>query len=480
MIWNEIEKKLEKHKDSFVKDGKVFCTYREILDKTICLSNQMQKHIKKGQKCVILCKWQINEAIAILCCWKNGYIPVPLSVNYGNEHCKKIIDTVTADCIIVDNDVLVCDWGYDYFNLQDCVYKTACKREKGTENDGYKFALIMYTSGTTGSPKGAVLSEKAILNNVNGIIQYFVMSDEDSILISRPLYHCAVLIGEFLTALFQGANIIFYSDLYNPFKVIELMGKASVFCGTPTLLRQISQIVKRNKGNNHVRMIAISGECIKSKTAETIREAFPKSRIFNVYGLTEAGPRVSFLPSELFDKKPESVGRGLLNTSIQIRDDNNEILNNCEKGNIWVKSNSLMLLYYNNEEDTKNKLVNGWLNTGDVGYKDEDGDLYILGRSDDMIIKAGMNIYPKEIENYVDEIEGIKECMAFPVEISDGETKGIGLKVVCETDSLNSYEIMKEKICQCLPKYALPNKIEFVNELPKNISGKMLRRIERL
>ena len=179
-------------------------------------------------------------------------------------------------------------------------------------------------------------------------------------------------------------------------------------------------------------------------------------------------------------KKPESVGRGLLNTSIQIRDDNNEILNNCEKGNIWVKSNSLMLLYYNNEEDTKNKLVNGWLNTGDVGYKDEDGDLYILGRSDDMIIKAGMNIYPKEIENYVDEIEGIKECMAFPVEISDGETKGIGLKVVCETDSLNSYEIMKEKICQCLPKYALPNKIEFVNELPKNISGKMLRRIERL
>lgn len=137
----------------------------------------------------------------------------------------------------------------------------------------------MCTSGTTGKPKGAMLSEKNIITNVGDIASYFEIGSGDKILISRPLYHCAVLTGEFLVSLVKGVAIQFYSEKFNPIRMLELIDQYSItaFCGTPTLLSAMARF-KRDSRTKTLRHICISGECMGADTALMIRNFFLSAR----------------------------------------------------------------------------------------------------------------------------------------------------------------------------------------------------------
>ena len=160
--------------------------------------------------------------------------------------------------------------------------------------------------------------------------------------------------------------------------------------------------------------MAISGECLSSGIAKNIRDVFPNADIYSIYGLTEASPRVSYLPPADFDKYSESVGIPIDGVKVKIIDvQTGGDLPANSRGLVMISSPSLMKGYYNDQSLTQKTIVNGWLNTHDIGYKDENGYLYILGRADDMIIKAGMNIYPREIENAINKLPEISECLAY-------------------------------------------------------------------
>lgn len=427
-------------------------------------------------KCAILCRNQQNAAIALLSCWKAELVPVVLSMNYGREHCENIIAGVEPDIAIVDCDEFTSMFSGCVFQMESNRIIGAVSSKPGEEilED---VALIMSTSGTTGKPKGVLITRDGLIQNIRGILSYFEIDGSDSILIARPLYHCAVLTGEFLVSLMRGLNIVFYSGPYNPMVITHYIDayNISVMCGTPTLFGQLAAFYKRKGERGQLRIIAVSGECVTKEAAGIIRQAFPETKIYNVYGLTENSPRVSYLEPELFDRTPESVGRPLEQTEIYIADESGKEVANGIKGQIVLRSPSIMKGYYRNHEETCKKIKNGLLQTGDIGYKDKDGLLFVVSRMDDMIIKAGMNIYPLEIESIVLRHPGVRECMAYG--ISRNNTELIGLDIVPE-NACNTKELQQE-IRRLLPSHLFPEEINVVDKLLKNASGKLVRKRRR-
>lgn len=411
-----------------------------------------------GMKCcAILCSSEMAMSMALLACFAAEVTAVPLSMRYGEAHCNKILDTIGPDGTIMDTNGEL-----TVYKLKESQYIVPSEHP----------ALIMCTSGTTGRPKGAMLSEENVITNVSDISDYFQMDTTDTILIARPLYHCAVLTGEFLTAIVRGANIRFYSEQFNPAKMLELIKeyKITAFCGTPTLL---SVMASFNRGTvaQTLRHICISGECMSREVGIKISAAFPSCNLYHIYGLTEACPRVSYLPPEQFNEFPDCVGIPLKSVSIKILDPSGKPCDVNEEGILYVKGKNVMLGYYREPEKTSSVLKDGWLCTGDIAVINNAGFLKIKGRNDDLIIKSGMNVYPAEIEGVIKKDTRVREVLVYGYQNSVGMQ--IGMKLAGE---FTSVEEIKQLCMKILPSFQVPAKIELVDELPKNGSGKVIRR----
>ncbi len=454
ILWEYLKKQIMKYPEQTVCENDAFMTYGEL----VIYAEKFAERLKGIKCCAILCSFEMLNALALLACFAADVTAVPLSQRYGELHCNKILDYVRPDAVITD-----IDGNLEIINLSDAEYK----------EPEDKPALIMCTSGTTGTPKGAMLSCKNIITNVKDIAEYFAIGRDDTILISRPLYHCAVLTGEFLTALVKGVKVRFFSGIFNPSSVLKLLKEynVTVFCGTPTLLEMMARF-KRSDVEYNLKHICISGECMGSEIAKRIALAFQSTDIYHIYGLTEASPRVSYLPPKLFNKYSDCVGIPLKSVSLKIIKPDGKRAAVNEVGVLWVKGDNVMSGYYNAEEKTATVLKDGWLCTGDLALINETGLLKIKGRNDDLIIKAGMNIYPQEIENAVKRDPRVKDVFVY------GESdEKFGTKIVMNiVGDFSAAEEVKKLCAESLPLYQVPNKINLVNELPKNGSGKIIRR----
>ena len=453
MLWKYIKDALLRHPTQIVREQQAQMSYEEL----VVFSERFACKIAGEQCCVIMCESEMAAAMALLSCFAAGVTAVPLSIKYGVKHCTRILDMISPTAVITDLNG----------ELQ-VMYLSSSGYIEPPEHA----ALIMCTSGTTGRPKGAMLSERNILTNVKDIAAYLQMDKEDTILIARPLYHCAVLTGEFLTSLIKGMKIQFYSKPFNPQVLLDLIAEnnITVFCGTPTLLSMLARFQERQAPST-LKVISISGECMSTEVGEQILKAFPNTDIYHVYGLTEACPRVSYLPPFLFKEHMDSVGMPLKSVSVRIVTADGKDAKIGETGELWVCGGNVMLGYYNAPEQTKKVLNGKWLRTGDIAMLDKDGLLKIKGRSDDLIIRAGMNIYPQEIEGALKADTRVKEVLAFGIP-SRRMSMRIGIKIA--GDFANTDEV--KKLCmELLPSYQVPSVIILLDELPQNGSGKILR-----
>lgn len=453
--------------------GKI--SVNDIISKVIYIGQALQTKLPCKSKCSVLCNREINTAIGILACWYANVVPIPMAINYGEKNCDNIVNYTMPDMLISD-DIILNTYNLPMYNIVENVFINETNIiVVGEANDLSDIAIIMCTSGTTGTPKGVMITEEGLIGNVINISCYFPVESNDKFLIVRPLYHCAVLTGEFLLSIFKGASIYFLNNIYNPFLILDTIEKnnINIMCGTPTLFNHLSELYNRVKRISKLKIIVLSGECLSKRTALKIRDSFPNTNIFNVYGLTEAAPRVSWLSPELFDDYPESVGIPLNETKIKIVtfDDYTKALPVNEKGIVFVKSPSIMKGYYDEIELSKGKLINGWLNTGDVGFVNEIGLLYICTRVDDMIIKAGMNIYPQEIENSIRQINIVEDIVAYGVKNNIGQS--IAINVVLR-ESITKKQLLKN-ISDILPAYQMPDTLNIVDKIDKNVSGKTIR-----
>jgi acyl-CoA synthetase (AMP-forming)/AMP-acid ligase II len=399
-------------------------------------------------------------------------IPIPLSSNYGLRHCENIIRLVKPDIIICDSDHFAYDNRYNIENRTISHPFSKSIPEEGIED----ICVILCTSGTTGTPKGAMITENGLVSNVGDIAQYFRLQRGETTVIARPLYHCAVLTGEFLISLYSGSSIYFADVAYNPYLLFStiLERRASTLGGTPTLFQQLSLLASKSDVLHSVKRIAISGECMTEEAARRIRSGFPKTDIYNVYGLTEASPRVSYLDAGLFDDYPEFVGTPLASVSVKLVDENGIEVADGREGIIQVRGPNVMKGYYGDPCLTSRTIVDGWLNTGDIGVRKGANLLRILGRADDMIIKAGMNIYPAEIENALKCHKAILDVLAYGIPSFAGQEIAINAVLTEEYSHFSIRELFE--VCgEVLPPYMLPSKINIVASLEKNASGKVVR-----
>lgn len=451
MFWIQLKEQMKKHPSACLRDGKTSVTYEEAIAFAECFAKRLTAPCYG-----ILCETELGSALAVLACLAAGKTAVPLSLRYGELHVRRILEFVRPRYMIGEKGGKL-----QIFEIEDQIY------EKPDEQP----AFIMCTSGTTGQPKGVMLSENNILVNVQDILRYFPLTDRDRVLISRPLYHCAVLTGEFFTSLMCGADICFIANPYHVGEWIRIMEESqiTVVCSTPSFFQMMNRLIPKTFP---VRKVAVSGECLDSQAAARVRMLFPDAEIYHVYGLTEASPRVAYLSPELFDHIPEMLSYSLDSVRLKIVDDAGGEVPAGTEGELVVRGENVMLGYYRNPTLTAQTIRDGWLHTKDMAVRAQDGNIRILGRKDDMIVYAGMNIYPKEIEEALKSDTRVEEVLAYGIP-HPFAGQAVAVKVKGSFADKKEVEVLCRKM---LPAYEQPMRIELVTDIPKNATGKMIRR----
>lgn len=455
MLWKKIKEKMLNNPQRIFTENGAALSYEEVVVYAESLAQRLT-----GECCAILCRSEMFCAVAILACLSAGVSAVPLSYRYGSAHLKRILDFIKPPSVITDAggslEIVDSDTGeYE---------KPSCRP-----------AFIMCTSGTTGTPKGVMLSEANILGNLRDIGECFDISGCRSILISRPLYHIGALTGEFFISLLNGMDIHFMSEPFNPIKIAGYIARngINIFCGTPTTLSLLAKtVLSAGTDTTSLKVMTVSGECMTETAARYIIKAFASCNVYHVYGLTEASPRLTYLPPSQFAKSPVSIGIPLKSVELRITDSGGAPVKDGTVGELTAKSPGNMLGYYKQPELTKKALRDGWLRTNDLACVNENGMYEIKGRKDDMIIRSGVNIYPAEIENELKKEEGIREVLAYGYRDENGSSQ-IGIKAVCPEKT--EEELFRACLKRLAP-YEMPSKIELVNALEKTGSGKTVRR----
>lgn len=335
-------------------------------------------------------------------------------------------------------------------------------------------AVILYTSGTTGHPKGAMLTYENIYSNARDVAEYLQFSPEDRVIATLPVFHVFALTVVVNAPLVTGATIILVPK-FSPADVFAAakQQQATVFAGVPTMYNFLYQFPEGDPQDFSTVRLAISGGAsLPVALLHNFEEKF-NVRISEGYGLSEASPVTCFNPLDR-ERKAGSIGTSIINVENKIVDELGEEVPVGEVGELIVRGPNVMKGYYKMPEETSNAIRDGWLYTGDLAKKDEEGYFYIVDRKKDMIIVGGYNVYPREVEEVLFANPGILEAAVVGVPDPNFGEQVLAF-VVLKDKELSPVEIQdfcKEK----LAKYKVPARIEILNELPKNTTGKILRR----
>lgn len=336
-----------------------------------------------------------------------------------------------------------------------------------------KEAIVLFSSGTTGKCKGIRLSHFSITSNADAVIKYMEIGNQDCICIVKALTHSATFVDELLVGMISGANIVLGPTIVTPRAIMRNVAKyhISYICLNPTLLNIYTKVMKREEYNlSSLKKMYISGAVIDQSILEEGRRNFPSVGLFNVYGLSEAGPRVSAQREGC--AHGSSVGKPIDGVEIVIGKDNGTELGVNERGMIYVKTP----YHYDGYISGEKKMIHDggeWIVTGDVGYLDEHGELHVVDRADDLIILDSHKIYPSDVEQMIKTTTSIDECVVVKCMKKMGE----GYLIVCfyvgEQDITNDQlEELKNK----LAAYEIPRRFIHINEIPKTTNGKINRK----
>jgi len=339
-------------------------------------------------------------------------------------------------------------------------------------------AVVLYTSGTTGKPKGAVLTHDNILWNVQtNTFDTIELKHEDVMLGALPLFHSfgqtVVLNGGFRA----GATIALVPR-FEAGAVLDLLmsEKVTIVVGVPTMFIGLLEAAKSNPARPPLRMAVSGGSALPASIIEKVKEVFGID-VYEGYGLSETSPVATF-NQKRYGRKPGTVGCAIWGVDVEIA--NAEISNRIEfmpqgeRGEIVIRGHNVFSGYLNNPEATAEAVIDGWFRSGDVGIKDEDGFISIVDRTKDMIIRGGFNVYPREVEEVVIRFPGVKQVAVIGVPDPVHGEEIVAVVVAEEGVVANE---LREWTKGHIGSYKYPRRIEFVTELPLGPSGKVLKRV---
>ena len=347
-----------------------------------------------------------------------------------------------------------------------------CSAVFASERSGSDLAAILYTSGTTGVSKGAMLTHDNLLSNAQALADAWQFSEKDTLLHTLPVYHSHGLFVAINTTMLSSASMIFMHS-FEASRVVDRLKGATVLMGVPThYVRLLAEDGLDKQATTHMRLFTSGSAPLLAATHKEFT-ARTGHAILERYGLTET----SMNTSNPYDgeRRPGTVGMALPGIDVEIRSpDSGDLLDQGQTGSIEVNGPNVFAGYWRNLEKTYAEFrPDGFFMTGDLGFFDQDGYLTIVCRSKDLVITGGLNVYPKEVESVIDDLDGVYESAVVGIQHPDFGEGVTAIVVKNEDGSELDEKAVLDGLTNKLAKFKQPKSVIFVDQLPRNAMGKV-------
>jgi malonyl-CoA/methylmalonyl-CoA synthetase len=446
--------------------------------------------VKPGDRVAAQTEKSVPALLLYLAAVRAGAVYLPLNTAYTLNELEYFIGDAEPSLVVCDPSraeaigaiaarvgAKVLTLGADGKGLLTDAAASAASDFATVERADDDLAAILYTSGTTGRSKGAMLTHDNLASNSLSLVDYWRFTDKDVLIHALPIYHTHGLFVASNVTLFARASMIFLPK-FDPDLVIQLMARATVLMGVPTFYTRLLHSPALSKqSTGHMRLF-ISGSA--PLLADTHREWADRTghAVLERYGMTETNMNTSN-PYD-GERVPGAVGHALPGVSVRVTDpETGKTLGAENIGMIEVKGPNVFKGYWRMPEKTKAEFRgDGFFITGDLGKIDANGYVHILGRGKDLVISGGFNVYPKEIESEIDAMPGVIESAVIGVPHADfGE--GVTAVLVCDKGASVDEASVLKALDGRLAKFKMPKRVIVVDELPRNAMGKVQKNILR-
>jgi long-chain acyl-CoA synthetase len=344
------------------------------------------------------------------------------------------------------------------------------------DRSGEDTAVILYTSGTTGTPKGAELTHDNLLGNVDTILSSLIeMQPDDVVLGALPFFHVFGLTCGLNSTVCAGGTLTLIPR-FDPDHALEIIERdgVTIFEGVPTMYVGMLHSAKADSADvSTLRLCVSGGSAMPGEVLRGFEEKFG-CKILEGYGLSETSPVASFNHPDR-ERKVGSIGTPIEGVEMKVVDEDDNEVAQGEVGEIVIKGPNVMKGYWRKEDETRKAITDGWFHTGDMARVDDQGYFFIVDRKKEMILRGGYNVYPREIEEVLYEHPAIAECAVVGVP-DDKMGEEVGAAVVVKRGEDVSADEIKSYVKDQVANYKYPRRIWFVDELPKGPTGKILKR----
>lgn len=471
-LQNLIENNISSRNNSvFIINKTKEISYREFEKSVLSLSSYLEnKGFQEGDNVAIICENNSDFILLIFSLWMIKAVPVPINTKLLSKEIIEQINIAGCKYFLIHERI---NKKINQASIPEIIFPFPVKLETSTISSDKKFdknntALMLFTSGSTGKSKAVMLSfENLIQSNLIGD-RILKQNHNDRWLASLPFYH----IGGFsiiVRAFLSGALVIIPDSLNNE-DIITALKKYK-----PTLASfvsiQLQRLIENNiRPNKELRNVLIGGGFTsKDLSLTAIKKGW---NITKVYGSTEVSSYVSAITSKDILKKPSSSGKALYPNIISIIDKNRKDVPPNTRGEIIVKGPSVAKGYYKNAEETNKKIINNYYYTGDIGYLDSDGYLFVEARREDLIVSGGENIVPKEVESQILNHPYVEDIFVFGLDNKEWGQE-VAAAVVVKQNKKIDFNGLKGFLKDRLAAYKIPRKIFFIDEIPKTALGKV-------
>ena len=467
-------------------------SYKEILDQTKNLVGAFANlGMKKGEKVALFVPTCPEYLISYFAAVTTGAVAVPINTHFKGEEVKFILEDSGATTLILGSslypniqqiapklsDLRIIEIGGKHlvhsWNYKDLVSQTVGRVEV-VEMKPDDDAHIIYTTGTTGKPKGVLITHSNLSWMAKMVAQEWEMRPDEKIVLPVPLFHVYGLVCSLSMMISGSINLLV--ERFRPDEMIELImkHKPASFMGVPTMYTMMLDCVGENgRDMSFLKYCASGAASLPVEVLQGFRDRF-KTNIVEGYGLSECTVSVCKNPVR-GKQKPGSIGLPFPGLTVKIFDEHDNELPANEVGEIVVRGPNVMKGYLNNPEATQETMRGGWLHTGDLGYKDEEGYFYITDRKKDMYIRGGENVYPREMEEVLYGHSAVLECAVIGVPDTIFGQVGKAFIVLRPGHQLSEEEVI-EYCKNRLAYYKVPKYVELIKEFPKTATGKILKR----